>query len=269
MVQTKVVYGLVLPLVLRTTSALFGAIWVELARSCHPPESWCWIRGHLSPRDSLTSPEAAWLGEMWTEEQAVLLQFTEANLWCRHQSQLSPEMNLLLYKKQRCWGCALLQGNPEWVHSLSALGSALSRWPLSLFLLMYSTCSITWIISVSCLRSFLAEVFPYLPLYCLSPPLSLWMMSREAIFLSLLQLMPMLFQEPKGCWEKWEKLQKKHFYVMYLHAGWRSLVCLIRGEEVIHALLSDALFPFPLLSVQHIPGGGDANLSRVTSMYIS
>jgi len=77
------------------------------------------------------------------------------------------------------------------------------------------------------------------------------------------------FSGAQGMLRKMRKVTEKALYVMYLHAGWRSLVCLIRGEEVIHALLSDALFPFPLLSVQHIPGGGDANLSRVTSMYIS
>lgn len=93
--------------------------------------------------------------------------------------------------------------------SLSVLTSALSKWPLFLFLLMYSSCSITWIISVSRLWNFLAEIFPYLPLCCLPPSLSSWMKSREAIFLSLMQLVLMLFQEPKGCWGKWEKLQKK------------------------------------------------------------
>jgi len=106
--------------------------------------------------------------------------------------------------------------------------------------------------------------------FVLSPPTSLFVDDVKRSYFPLSVAVDAdAFSGAQGMLRKMRKVTEKALYVMYLHAGWRSLVCLIRGEEVIHALLSDAQFPFPLLSVQHIPGGGDANLSRVTSMYIS
>lgn len=67
--------------------------------------------------------------------------------------------------------------------------------------------------------------------------LSLRGWSQEKLFSSLwCSWCWCFFRSPRDAEENEKSYKKKHFYVMYLHAGWRSLVCLIQGEKVIHSL---------------------------------
>lgn len=106
-------------------------------------------------KTSLTAPETARLWKIWVGEVTVPLQVSEVDLWWRHKSQLHPAINLLLHRTWRCQGCFLPWGCLRWVLDQ---GDLWSYKVLSFFLLMGASYAIAWVISVSCLRSFLSKI---------------------------------------------------------------------------------------------------------------